>query len=434
MIELKPAINEVKLTLKSISSPINLGTVVEPVSGGSVPTDVRQAIYTLLDNAAYATTGLEDEIAIVQAWAQEVTALSLSATSLTLNNDTPQALTATVVPAGSTVTWSSSDESVATVVAGVVTGVSNGSCVITATAGNKSANCVVTVSGFVELVSISAVYTQSGTVYSTDSLDSLKADLVVTATYSDSSTETISSTDYTLSGTLTVGTSTITAIYSGKTATFNVTVTEGLPSTYKQIEYVERPTGTGNTAGYINTGVTINGTDEVKIKIGLMVTGDVPSGANAGYFVSIRATNINNTRGYGIYVDSALTSLGTMDGSTCTISPNGGNSVKNIKYDLLCTKKSNGMSITDGTNSNSITSTPRTVASPIYLFAMYPYTGSTLSGMVFGRIYYFDVVEGGTRKCTLIPCKRISDNAIGFYDPIASAFKTSSAFVGGPEV
>ena len=74
-----------------------------------------------------------------------------------------------------------------------------------------------------DLVSISCVYTQSGTVYDTDSLDSLKSDLVVTAHMSDSTTQTV--TAYTLSGTLTQGTSTITVSYGGKTTTFNVTVT-----------------------------------------------------------------------------------------------------------------------------------------------------------------------------------------------------------------
>lgn len=77
----------------------------------------------------------------------------------------------------------------------------------------------------VVLNSISAVYTQTGTVYDTDTLDSLKADLVVTATYSDSSTATVAAADYTLSGTLTAGTSTITVSYGGKTTTFSVTVT-----------------------------------------------------------------------------------------------------------------------------------------------------------------------------------------------------------------
>lgn len=74
------------------------------------------------------------------------------------------------------------------------------------------------------LTGITAVYTQSGAVYTTDALDSLKADLVVTASYSDGTTQTVQSSDYTLSGTLTVGTSMITVTYQDKTTTFTVTV------------------------------------------------------------------------------------------------------------------------------------------------------------------------------------------------------------------
>lgn len=73
-----------------------------------------------------------------------------------------------------------------------------------------------------DLDSISAVYTQSGTVYDTDTLDSLKPNLVVTAHYSDQTTAVV--TTYTLSGTLTEGASTITVSYGGKTTTFTVTV------------------------------------------------------------------------------------------------------------------------------------------------------------------------------------------------------------------
>ena len=89
-----------------------------------------------------------------------------------------------------------------------------GALVITITAAAKTVS------------SISAVYTQSGTVYDIDSLDSLKTDLVVTATYTDSSTSTIPNTDYTLSGTLTDGTSTITVTYQTQTTTFTVTVVQ----------------------------------------------------------------------------------------------------------------------------------------------------------------------------------------------------------------
>ena len=77
--------------------------------------------------------------------------------------------------------------------------------------------------GDITLDHITAVYTQSGTVYDIDSLDSLKNDLVVTAYYDDSSYKVV--TTYTLSGTLESGTSTITVSYGGKTATFDVTVT-----------------------------------------------------------------------------------------------------------------------------------------------------------------------------------------------------------------
>lgn len=73
------------------------------------------------------------------------------------------------------------------------------------------------------LTSLTASYTQSGTVYDTDTLASLKPDLTVTATYSNGTTETI--TGYSLSGSLSAGTSTVTVSYGGRTATFSVNVT-----------------------------------------------------------------------------------------------------------------------------------------------------------------------------------------------------------------
>lgn len=81
-----------------------------------------------------------------------------------------------------------------------------------------------------DLISISAVYTQSGTVYDSDTLDSLKDDLVVTARMSDKTTRTV--TEYILSGTLSEGTSTVTVTYGGKFTTFNVIVTKYIPYTY----------------------------------------------------------------------------------------------------------------------------------------------------------------------------------------------------------
>lgn len=77
--------------------------------------------------------------------------------------------------------------------------------------------------------SISAVFTQgSAVIYTTDSLDTLKQYLVVTANFSDGSSQTVTS--YSLSGTLSVGTSIISVEYGGKTATFSVEVTTALDS------------------------------------------------------------------------------------------------------------------------------------------------------------------------------------------------------------
>ena len=122
------------------------------------------------------------------------------------------------------VTATYSDSSTATVTAYTLSGtLTIGTSTITVTYGGKATSFTVTVTG---VTSISAVYTQSGTVYDSDTLDSLKTDLAVTANYSDTTTQPIASADYTLSGTLAEGTSTITVSYNGMTTTFTVTVTE----------------------------------------------------------------------------------------------------------------------------------------------------------------------------------------------------------------
>ena len=72
------------------------------------------------------------------------------------------------------------------------------------------------------LSSITAAYDQDRPILDTNSLDLVKLDLVVTANYSDGTTETV--TDYELSGTLTAGTSTITVSYGGETASISVIV------------------------------------------------------------------------------------------------------------------------------------------------------------------------------------------------------------------
>ena len=161
---------------------------------------------------------------------ENISSITLSESNITLSEiGNTSILTADFKPnaaCNKTLVWSSSNPDIAKVYGGKIQAISNGTCNVTATHGDVSATCSVTV-GTSTLDSISAVYTQGDTiVYPTTSLNSLKSNLVVTGHYSDSTTRTI--TNYSLSGTLTVGTSTVTVTYNGKTTTFNVVVSEAV--------------------------------------------------------------------------------------------------------------------------------------------------------------------------------------------------------------
>ena len=93
---------------------------------------------------------------------QLVTNISLSQSTLSLNSGSTAQLSATVLPANANdmgVTWTSSDEDVATVDAdGLVTAIAGGSCTITATAADGSgveATCEVTVNQLVTSITLS---------------------------------------------------------------------------------------------------------------------------------------------------------------------------------------------------------------------------------------------------------------------------------------
>ena len=73
------------------------------------------------------------------------TAITLSSSSETIVKDETATITATTTPASQHVAWSSSNPAVATVDGGVITAIAVGTAVITATSGNYSASCAVTV-------------------------------------------------------------------------------------------------------------------------------------------------------------------------------------------------------------------------------------------------------------------------------------------------
>ena len=161
----------------------------------------------------------------------EVSGVTLSQPTLALEAGKTGTLTATVQPSNATnktVTWSSSNTSVATVSNGTVTAVAEGTATITATAGGKSATCQVTVSKKVVPVTAIEFIETDHSVYIGKSIQlSIKktpidATDVPVLTSSDESIATVDE-NWKVTG-ISLGEVTITATVGDKKATYSVEV------------------------------------------------------------------------------------------------------------------------------------------------------------------------------------------------------------------
>ena len=224
-IQIQTFIDEVTEALEDMQEELNdVKQDLAELEGGGLTEDAKEALLACFRHIAF----IDDDDDYYQALYDALYAIqsiTLNETSLSFNalNNTTQ-LTATTVPAGAPVTWTSSDTSKVTVSStGLVTSVGYGSATVTASASGKSASCSVLVAQ-ASVSSISAVYTPTFIVYEDTPLNDLKSDLVVTATWIDTTSSTVLDSEYSLSGTLAEGTSTVTVSYGGKTTTFTVTV------------------------------------------------------------------------------------------------------------------------------------------------------------------------------------------------------------------
>lgn len=218
-------ISELKSQISDIEEQIEGGT------GSGLTSEIKSALMNIAEHIGMWTDGnaqtyisdLRDALYPPVVY----TNITLDRNSLSFGSlNSNQQLSATTTPTGGEVTWSSSNDSVATVSStGLVTSVGYGNATITASCGGLSATCSVAVAQ-ATVTSISANYTQSGTVDTANTLNDLKSDLVVTASWSNGTTSTVADSDYTLTGDLTVGTSVITVSYGGQSTTFNVTVVQ----------------------------------------------------------------------------------------------------------------------------------------------------------------------------------------------------------------
>ncbi|MBU5626405.1 Ig-like domain-containing protein [Oscillibacter sp. MSJ-2] len=169
-----------------------------------------------------------------------VASIELNKTALTLEVGKNETLTATVKPDNAedkTVTWTSSDETVATVENGKVTAVKAGTATITAKAGEQSASCAVTVNeatptpvpvASIELnkTALTLEVGKNETLTATVKPDNAE-DKTVTWTSSDETVATVENGKVTA---VKAGTATITAKAGEQSASCAVTVNEATPT------------------------------------------------------------------------------------------------------------------------------------------------------------------------------------------------------------
>ena len=135
----------------------NVSSVQNSLSGRlTITQDQKRTLIDLVNilNGFLVPEGRSYVDAFNDAWVSTVTGIVLNRASINFNGIGSQTLIATIVPSDATgeVTWSSSDDSVATVSSnGTVTAVNNGNCTITATCNGYTATCAVVVANVPEI-------------------------------------------------------------------------------------------------------------------------------------------------------------------------------------------------------------------------------------------------------------------------------------------
>lgn len=128
--------------------------VVTTIANGSATITATCGAYSA--SCAVSVSGMPEPV--------PCTGITLDKSELSFTEEGSQTIVATVTPADTTdpIVWSSDNESVATVADGVVTSITNGEAIITASCGAYSASCNVTVSGIILLYQIPEATTFDG--------------------------------------------------------------------------------------------------------------------------------------------------------------------------------------------------------------------------------------------------------------------------------
>ena len=249
---------------------VTIDGIVEGISAGSAVITATSA------NGIKANCDI-----VVKEKVTPVTSLTLDRTTLTMTEGDTQTLTATVKPddaTDKTVTWTSSNTSVATVDGGKVTAVAPGTATITAKAGDKTTTCAVTVEK--KVVPVTSLTLDRTTLTMTEGdTQTLTAtvkpddatDKTVTWTSSNTSVATVDGGKVTA---VAPGTATITAKAGDKTATCAVTVNQKIVDTsgpaIVSFDFTPKKVNVADSGQ--NVTFTIHLMDETGVKPGFSIT------------------------------------------------------------------------------------------------------------------------------------------------------------------
>ena len=275
--------------------------------------------------------------------------------------------------------------------------------------------------------SITAVFTPGNRSFVLGTpLSEFKQYLVVTVTYSNGSTKNV--TNYVLSGTLRIGSNTVTVNYGNQSTTFTVTIASELPPGYTQIEYIN------SAEGYADTGVSeteaVRAVYTVQVSNVFYTKGNHILSAMNTFFPYLSGSNAS---GDYSQIRAKLKGSETIASGSASYTWS-----KNTTYTLEGFVGNSNDVILDGTNMFSITAGSTVSSSSTFLLFATQVNPADNGYRFHGRLYSMKIYgTGNTLLRNYIPCVN-SSNVAGVYDTVTQTFLSSanqnSAFIAGPVV
>lgn len=291
--------------------------------------------------------------------------------------------------------------------------------------GDKEVNVVLL--PIVDIESISTEFSQGQrTIFNEDEIEDLRKYLVVTVNYADGTNEVTE--DYTLSGTLSGGTSTITATFGDKESTFDVEVTDVIiPEGYTRYGWLScnKKAKTSKAPSYFIYLTADEDWNRLSLECYIGKRPEVTHESGSGLFGARLASSENANPWYGIYVPVENVHVDARNKNINIPYPSDKSKFK-VTLDNRQTSPMYA-SVNDGTPVTAEWTTSDVINVPMSLLNNIP-DGST-TNMNFN--YYFRIGEMKFRdyegRCVYyyIPVTD-SSNKIGMYDVINQRFCTAA--------